>query len=239
MQTTKLLAAISAVAISAGAGQASAQEVQPGIFKVAKGASQKIDRHGVCRLIKNSGANPVMIATGSREQWASGNGSFLSNWRNIPGLEVTACSTPDGTFYSDDRMYYFDEWWVGSEPESYTIAFVWDDPNIFQNSQLYMVGKGNVSTLSVGIDIDKSGNRTVVDGVHTNTPWSSWWTPGFSYSLSWTSSSGSPVSGTISFTSDRKARLTVGNCTWTEGAKKAGNSATGEPDLHEIIKSCS
>lgn len=170
MRTTKLLAAISAVAISVGASQTVAQEVQPGIFMVAKGASWKIDRFGACMVIKNGGANPIMVPVGSLEQWASGNGSFLSNWRNIPGLEVTACSTPDGTFYSDGRMYYFDEWWVGDEPESYTIAFVWDDPNIFQNSQIYMAGKGNVSTLSVGIDIDKSGNRAVVDGVHTNTP---------------------------------------------------------------------
>lgn len=239
MKANKLLTAISAVAISAGASQAAAQEMPPGIFQVAKGASQKIDRFGVCRVVKNDGAHPVMVPAGTPQQWGTGKGAFLNNISGMPGVSVADCSTPDGKFYSDDRMYYFDEWWVGDEPESYTIAFVWDDPNIFQNSQLYMVGKGNVSTLSVGIDIDKSGNRTVVDGVHTNTPWNSWWTPGFSYSLSWMSSSGSPVSGTISFTNDRKARLTVGNCTWTEGAKKAGNSATGEPDLHEIIKSCS
>lgn len=31
---------------SVGASQAATQEVQPGIFKVAKGASQKFDQHG-------------------------------------------------------------------------------------------------------------------------------------------------------------------------------------------------
>lgn len=91
MKANKLLAAISAFAISAGVSEASAQEVQPGIFQVAKGASQKIDRFGVCRLIKNSGENPVMVPAGSREQWSSGSGSFLSNWRNIPGLSVEDC----------------------------------------------------------------------------------------------------------------------------------------------------
>lgn len=59
MRTTKLLAAISAVAISAGASQAAAQEMQPGIFMVAKGASQKIDRHGVCRTVKNTSGHPI------------------------------------------------------------------------------------------------------------------------------------------------------------------------------------
>lgn len=92
MKASKLLNAISAVAISAGAGQAAAQEMQPGIFKVAKGASQKIDRFGVCKVIKNDGANPIMVPAGSKEQWSTGGGSFLHNVSKMPGVSADGCT---------------------------------------------------------------------------------------------------------------------------------------------------
>lgn len=92
MKANKILAAISAAAISVGASQANSQEVQSGIFKVAKGASQTIDRFGVCKVIKNGGANPIMVPAGSREQWSTGSGSFLRNSANMPGIIVTGCA---------------------------------------------------------------------------------------------------------------------------------------------------
>lgn len=71
MKAKNFFAKILVVAMSFGASQATlAQEIQPGIFKVAKGASQKIDRFGVCKVIKNGGANPIMVPAGSREQGA-------------------------------------------------------------------------------------------------------------------------------------------------------------------------
>ncbi|MBT0778435.1 hypothetical protein [Paracoccus sp. pheM1] len=94
MKTSKLLTAISAVAISVGASQVNAQEVQTGIFKVAKGASQKIDRFGVCKVIKNAGANPIMVPAGTAQQWSTGKSAFLTNIANIPGVTVDSCDIP-------------------------------------------------------------------------------------------------------------------------------------------------
>lgn len=51
MKISKFLTTVSAIAISVGASQAPAQEVKPEIFKVAKEKSQKIDRHGFCRVV--------------------------------------------------------------------------------------------------------------------------------------------------------------------------------------------
>ena len=92
MKAKNFFAKILVVAMSFGASQATlAQEIQPGIFKVAKGASQKIDRFGVCKVIKNGGANPIMVPAGSREQWSVGNGSFHTNGQNMPGVTMADC----------------------------------------------------------------------------------------------------------------------------------------------------
>jgi len=94
MRTTKLLAAISAVAISAGASQAAAQEMQPGIFMVAKDASQKINRFGVCKVVKNGGVHPVMVPAGTPQQWSTGKSAFLNNISGMPGVSVKGCVVP-------------------------------------------------------------------------------------------------------------------------------------------------
>lgn len=91
MKANKFIAAISTVIMAVGVSQAAAQEVQPGIFQVATGESQKIDRFGVCRVIKNDGENPIMVPAGGEEQWSTGAGSFLQNTVNMPGVSVTTC----------------------------------------------------------------------------------------------------------------------------------------------------
>lgn len=91
MKANKILAAISAIAISVGAGQASAQEVQAGIFKIATGASEKIDRFGVCRVIKNVGTHPIMVPTNTAQEWSVGASSFLQNITKMSGISATEC----------------------------------------------------------------------------------------------------------------------------------------------------
>lgn len=91
MKISKLFAAISVVAISVGASQAPAQEVQPGIFKVPQGESQKIDRHGVCRTVNNTSGNPIMVPVGTPQQWSNGQGAFLNNISNMRGVSVSNC----------------------------------------------------------------------------------------------------------------------------------------------------
>lgn len=99
MKISKLLAAISAVATFAGASQVTAQEMQPGIFMVAKGKSQKIDRHGVCRTVKNTSGNPIMVPVGTPQQWRDGKGAFLNNIGSMPGVSVADC------FFSGSYTY--------------------------------------------------------------------------------------------------------------------------------------
>lgn len=108
MKAKKLLAIISAAAISVGVSQTSAQEVQTGIFKVAKGASQKIDRFGVCKVIKNTSANPIMVPAGSKAQWSTGAGSFLNNTANMTGVAVQECLEACYVEREPAWGYYFD-----------------------------------------------------------------------------------------------------------------------------------
>lgn len=95
MKANKILAAvvaISAAAISVAAGPAISQEVQAGIFKVGNGETQKIDRFGVCRVITNSGNNPIMVPVGSKMQWFEGDGAFLKYITEMREISASSCS---------------------------------------------------------------------------------------------------------------------------------------------------
>lgn len=100
MTPIKLIAVFSAAAVSALSAQVVAQEVQPGIFKVPQGGSQKIDRFGVCRMIENGGNNPIMVPANSAQEWSSGARAFLANVGNMPGVKVSNCGPrfDDGCF---------------------------------------------------------------------------------------------------------------------------------------------
>ncbi|WP_112309329.1 hypothetical protein [Pseudogemmobacter bohemicus] len=92
MKIKTSIAAIFGVIVYTGTNQTSAQEMSDGIFQVANGESQKIDRFGVCRIVKNNGENPIMIPAGSREQWADGAGSFIGNISQMAGISAIACA---------------------------------------------------------------------------------------------------------------------------------------------------
>ncbi|WP_374291728.1 hypothetical protein [Paenirhodobacter enshiensis] len=81
------------------AGPAAAQEVQPGIFKVAAKSELKIDRHKTCRIIKNNSSNPVMVPTKTAQEWSTGTNAFLTNISNMPGVTASACA----------------DWWEGQK----------------------------------------------------------------------------------------------------------------------------
>ncbi len=94
MNANRLIVAALTVVISVWASQVTSQEVQSGIFQIAVGASQKVDRFGVCRVISNDGETPIMVPTGSIQQWSSGGNSFLENFSAMQGISVSGCTSP-------------------------------------------------------------------------------------------------------------------------------------------------
>lgn len=67
------------------------QSDQPGVFRVSPQSQITIDRHGVCRKVSNAGAEHIMVPTGQAEEWSSGQGSFLLNISQMPGISISNC----------------------------------------------------------------------------------------------------------------------------------------------------
>lgn len=61
------------------------------MYQVAAGATVTINEHNVCRKVTNGGSNPIMVPTGSRDQWATGQGAFLTNVAMMSGVSVSNC----------------------------------------------------------------------------------------------------------------------------------------------------
>lgn len=62
-----LLAAFASIAPVSAQAQSNAN-----LIEVPNGQEKKIDRHLSCRLVKNTGAHPIMVATETREEWDRG-----------------------------------------------------------------------------------------------------------------------------------------------------------------------
>ena len=84
------IAMISLLACAAPAA-GEAQEMSAGIFRVAPQDSQRVSRHGVCRIVTNRGGAPIMVPAGTPPEWFSGSASFISNVSAMPGVSVTPC----------------------------------------------------------------------------------------------------------------------------------------------------
>ncbi|PZO72358.1 MAG: hypothetical protein DI629_20905 [Mesorhizobium amorphae] len=67
------------------------KEFSPGVFRVAGADEVRIDRHGVCRLVRNAASNNIMVPVKSANEWASGGGSFLNNLADMSGVSVKPC----------------------------------------------------------------------------------------------------------------------------------------------------
>lgn len=96
-------------------GQVAAQEVEPGIFQAGSKSETKIDRHGACRVINNTGSNPVMVATKTAEEWSRGANAFLTNISSIPNVTAKSCELEprflDGC-RGDGNSYYTCQSWL-------------------------------------------------------------------------------------------------------------------------------
>lgn len=84
------------------APEVKAQEVNPGIFQISKGQSVRINRHNVCRVVKNVGSTPVMVSAKSPNEWSQGSNSFLNNIATIPNVTATECPPRQ-----DDRCFFW------------------------------------------------------------------------------------------------------------------------------------
>lgn len=67
------------------------QTAQAQIFNVPAKDEMKIDRHNVCRVVKNNGSTAIMVATNISNEWSTGANSFLNNFTDIPNVTVANC----------------------------------------------------------------------------------------------------------------------------------------------------
>lgn len=99
--------------------------------QIVNGASQKIDAHGACRVVKNEAGANLMVPYKAATEWVTGDNAFLSNITRMTGVSVSACSSPpancnstreppwgaylDGQTRNDEYFYdsIWDWWWNG------------------------------------------------------------------------------------------------------------------------------
>jgi hypothetical protein len=78
-----------------------------GVEKVKGKGTAEIDTHSVCKVVTSKDPRPMFIAARTKEEWASGERSFL---KNLPkGVTVTDCgvsSTPNGEVKRVNRRDY-------------------------------------------------------------------------------------------------------------------------------------
>lgn len=79
--------------LAALAAPAAAQD----IFTVEPGETARIDRHSVCRMVKNTGTIGFMVPTMADAEWSSGTSAFLQNLSDMPGVSVKSCGYIDGS----------------------------------------------------------------------------------------------------------------------------------------------
>lgn len=101
MKSNKIFTALAAMAMAMAitAGPVVSQEVRPGIFKVSNSENQKINRFGVCKLVKNRSGKSIMVPVGTKEEWSTGAKSFISNVGNMPGVGVGPCDRLDNACF--------------------------------------------------------------------------------------------------------------------------------------------
>lgn len=128
-------------ALSAGAAAAS----QGGTVSIARQQSERIDRHGFCKIVKNQGQSTVMIPVRSSTEWAVGKNSFLRNEHANLVIEECSCAP-------DDRNYVEAQMLVGYV--QHTIS-----PS---GEYIAAVHSGGGNTLRF-LERDSGGNFSVVD----------------------------------------------------------------------------
>lgn len=84
------LAALAGLGLLLSGGTAAAADM----YEVPAGKTVRVNEHNECRLVKNSGANSIMVPTKSASEWSSGAGAFLAHVNKMPGISVGNCLAP-------------------------------------------------------------------------------------------------------------------------------------------------
>lgn len=91
------LAAAAALALTASAAAAApnipnwAERTSEGIYRIPAGQTRMIERHGLCRTVRNNQDAAMMVPTGSSQEWVQGAQSFLQSI----GSRASISSCPD------------------------------------------------------------------------------------------------------------------------------------------------
>lgn len=80
-----------ALALSLIGGVASAERIKPN-------EERRVEAHGVCRVVTNTGKSAIMVPTNRAAEWSVGRYAFLNNQHK--NLELAACTCP-----ADQRNY--------------------------------------------------------------------------------------------------------------------------------------
>ena len=100
MKVTPIIAAITLIVMSTSQTFAQSND---SMVMVERQKTQKIDRHGVCRMVENIGPGDAMIPVRTSSEWAVGQGSFLKNQHD--DLVVTACAcAPEARTYVQSQI---------------------------------------------------------------------------------------------------------------------------------------
>lgn len=68
-----------------------AQEVRANVFEISPNSDQKIDKHQVCRVVRNRSSQTLMVGTQTSGEWSVGSNSFLNNIGDIPNVTAASC----------------------------------------------------------------------------------------------------------------------------------------------------
>lgn len=60
---------------------------------VAPGEVAKIEAHGVCRMVRNTGDAAIMVPARKSSEWSAGSNAFLQNLLTMPGVAVSPCAS--------------------------------------------------------------------------------------------------------------------------------------------------
>jgi len=65
----------------------------PNLTEIPPKEAAKIEKHGACRVVYNTGSSSIMVPTKLAEEWAVGANAFLNNVATMEGVKILACDT--------------------------------------------------------------------------------------------------------------------------------------------------
>lgn len=91
------------------------------IVRVEPGDTARVERHGICRMVRNSFGSAYLVPSRTPQEWMNFTGSFLMNTDDMRGVSVSTCPKrlDNGCFL----------WMTGLTPSNRTERISFSDPN--------------------------------------------------------------------------------------------------------------